>query len=216
VERVGPTGSVLAVDLAENLLALGREKAARRGLGHIEFRRGDLLDLRLPDARFDAVVCVFGIFFVTDMPAAVRALWRLVRPAGTLAITTWGPRFFEPATTIFWDAVRAVRPDLHRAFNPWDRVSDPASLAALMREGGVDGADVVAEAGEHAIRTPEDWWSAVRGSGYRGTLDQLDPDQQERVRRTNLDEIRRSGIVAVEANVVYAMARRPGASPTRA
>ena len=52
------------------------------------------------------MVCVFGIFFVPDMPAAVRALWHVVRPGGRLAITTWGPRFLEPASTAFWNAVR--------------------------------------------------------------------------------------------------------------
>jgi ubiquinone/menaquinone biosynthesis C-methylase UbiE len=80
-----------------------------------------------PESKFHAVVCVFGIFFVPDMPAAVRELWRVVRPGGRLAITTWGPNFFEPATTAFWNAVREVRPDLYKGFNPWDRISDPPS-----------------------------------------------------------------------------------------
>jgi ubiquinone/menaquinone biosynthesis C-methylase UbiE len=34
------------------------------------------------------VICVFGVFFVPDMPAFVAEMWRLVRPGGTLAITT--------------------------------------------------------------------------------------------------------------------------------
>ena len=119
-EEVGPDGFVLGVDLAENLVELARGKASRRGLRNVEFRVGDMLVLQLPEERFDAVVCVFGIFFVPDMPAGVRTLWRLVRPGGKLAITTWGPRFFEPATTAFWEAVRTARPDLYKAFNPWD------------------------------------------------------------------------------------------------
>src|SRR6185503_614324 len=44
-ERVGPQGRVLGIDLAENLLALARAKAADRGLRNVEFRAGDLLDL---------------------------------------------------------------------------------------------------------------------------------------------------------------------------
>lgn len=72
-ETVGPNGFVLGVDLAENLLELARRKAGQRGLNNVEFRTGDLLDLKLPESGFDAVVCVFGIFFVPDMSAAVRA-----------------------------------------------------------------------------------------------------------------------------------------------
>src|SRR5262245_43788615 len=79
-ERVGPDGTVLGIDLAESLLALARAKASNRSLRNTEFRTGDMLALGLPAGRFDAVICVFGIFFVPYMPAAVRALWQVVRP----------------------------------------------------------------------------------------------------------------------------------------
>ena len=207
-EMVGREGSVLGIDVAASLLDLARAKATQRGLTNCEFRLGNLLDMRLGGAQFDAVVCVFGIFFVADMPAAVRALWEAVRPGGRLAITTWGPRFFEPATTAFWNSVRDVRPDLYKGFNPWDRISDPAQLRALLHEGGVQSADVVAESGRHPIPSPDAWWSAVLGSGYRGTVDQLSPAMRDSVRDANLRYIRDSHISAVEANVVYAIATK--------
>src|SRR5688572_1920511 len=207
-EKIGPTGSVLGVDLAENLLERARAKARERGLQNVEFRIGDMLDLRLPDSEFDAVVCVFGIFFVPDMAAAVRELWRVIRPGGRLAITTWGPRFLEPANTAFWNAIREVRPDLYKGFNPWDRICDPSSLRALLSEAGVDQAEVVAEAGSHPIPSPEAWWAAVLGTGYRGTFEQLDASARKHVRDANLNYIRESGIRSVEVNVVYAVATK--------
>jgi ubiquinone/menaquinone biosynthesis C-methylase UbiE len=66
-ETVGPNGFVLGVDLAEYLLELARRKVEQRGLSNVEFRAVDLLDLGLPESSFDAVVCVFGIFFVPDI-----------------------------------------------------------------------------------------------------------------------------------------------------
>ena len=93
-EMVGPQGFVLGIDLAANLLELARTKAVKRGLMNTQFRIGDLLDMHLSDSQFDAVICVFGIFFIPDMQAAVRALWHAVRPGGKLAVTAWGPRFF--------------------------------------------------------------------------------------------------------------------------
>jgi ubiquinone/menaquinone biosynthesis C-methylase UbiE len=207
-DKVGPDGSVLGIDLSEKLLALARAKAKEQSLRNVEFRAGDMLALDLPEAHFDAVVCVFGIFFVPDMAAAVRALWRLVRSGGKLAITTWGPRFFEPATTAFWNSIRDVRPDLYKDFNPWDRICDPPSISALLHEAGIAHAKVVGEDGEHPIPSPEAWWAAVLGSGYRGTVEQLDAKDRERVRTANLNYIRQSGINAVEANVVYATANK--------
>lgn len=207
-QLVGPAGSVLGLDLAERLLERARAKAAARGLENTEFRVGDMLDLRLPSESFDAVVCVFGIFFVPDMAAAVRSLWSVLRPGGTLAITTWGPRFFEPASTAFWRSIEELRPDLRKKFNPWDRVVDPAALDEVLLEGGVAGAEIVPERGEHRIASPEDWWSAIMGSGYRGTIEQLTWAEREHVRTTNLRYIEESGVDAVEANVVYSTARK--------
>jgi ubiquinone/menaquinone biosynthesis C-methylase UbiE len=46
---VGPSGSVLGVDLADRLLEHARAKATARGLRSVQFRVGDMLDLQLPD-----------------------------------------------------------------------------------------------------------------------------------------------------------------------
>ncbi len=210
-QAAGPDGSVLGIDLAERLLESARAKAKAQGLKNIEFRRGDMLDLGIQESRFDAVVCVFGIFFVPDMTAAVRALWKVVRPGGKLAVTTWGPRFFEPGNTAFWNAVRAVAPDLHKSFNPWDRICDPQSVRRLLAESGIEPSEAWAEAGQHPIASPEAWWSAVLGSGYRGTLERLDDQGREHVRAVNLAFIRDAGVGSVEANVVYSVAIKPGA-----
>jgi ubiquinone/menaquinone biosynthesis C-methylase UbiE len=207
-EAVGSSGSVVGVDLADNLLELARAKAQARGLRNADFRTGDMLDLGLPDRGFDVVICVFGIFFVPDMEAAVRELWRMVRPSGRLAITTWGPRFAEPVNTVFWDSVRSVNPALYKGFNPWDRVSEPDAVHALLASSGAIDAEVVAEAGTQPLDSPDDWWPMVLGSGYRGTVEQLDTSAREKVRRDCLAFIAANNVRFVETNVVYAVARK--------
>ena len=208
-EQVGPTGKVIAVDLADRLLAIARRKAAARKLENIEFRHGDMENLGYPDQFFDAVICVFAIFFVPDVAKQISELWRMVRPNGQLAITTWGPRVWEPGSTGWWSAVKQLRPDLHASFNPWDRIADPASLRKLFTEAGVAEAAIVAEDGRQALRSPEDWWTMVLGSGYRWTVDQIGPEMAERLRNANLAWIRSHNITSVETNVIYAVARKP-------
>lgn len=207
-EAVGRSGRVLGIDLAPGLVERAQRKARERNLPQAEFLAGDFEELAEPAQSFDAVVCVFGIFFLPDMPAAVRRLWQWVKPGGQLAITTWGPRLFEPANTIFWDAIRAVRPELHKAFNPWDRINDPAAVTALLVEGGVQGSVAIAEAGWHPVATPQDWWTIVMGSGYRGIVEQLHPEELARVRAEVLAGVTRWDVRLVETNVVYAMARK--------
>lgn len=205
-EIVGPTGSVVGVDLAENLLQLASTKATQLGLENTEFRSGDMTNLAFKSESFDAVVCVFGIFFVPDMDLALHELKRVLRTGGTLAITTWGPRLFEPVNTIFWNAVREVRPDLHKDFNPWDRICEPDDLRSLLNAAGLTESEVVAEPGHQPVNSPEDWWAMVLGSGYRGTIDQLSAEDREHVRRANFDFITQTSVQSVEANVVYGIA----------
>jgi ubiquinone/menaquinone biosynthesis C-methylase UbiE len=208
-ERVGPRGHVIGVDLAERLLAIAHQKAERHRLANIEFKSGDMERLGYPDGHFDAVVSVFSIFFVTDMVRQVRELWRMVRPGGELAITTWGPRMFEPGTTHWWNAVRELRPDLVPDVSPWSRITEPQAVQNLLREAGILDVSIVAETGRQNLRSLDDWWTIVLGSGFRWTVEQLGPAAAERVRSTNRAEMHRNHIDAVETNAIFATARKP-------
>jgi ubiquinone/menaquinone biosynthesis C-methylase UbiE len=207
-EWVGPAGRVLGIDLAENLVQRARVKATIRRLDNAEFQVGDFERLDLPSGSFDAVVCVFGLFFAPDMAEALRRMWGWVRSGGLLAVTTWGPRLFHPADALFWEAVRAERPDLYQGFNPWERIAQPAALYDLFEESGIAGAKAEAEEGVHPIPEPADWWTVVMGSGYRGTVEALDPESRARVRERTLRALAATGAREVETNVIYAVAKK--------
>ena len=205
---VGRQGLVLGVDLAEKLVELARKKALEEDLTQLAFQCEDMLAIKPKDAFFDAVVCVFGIFFMPDMEGAVRELWRRVKPGGILAITTWGPYFFEPANEAFWKTIFEVAPDLHKTFNPWDRISTPLSLLTMLQASGVTDITIDEEKYIHPISQPEDWWTTLMGSGYRGTIEKLNPESRSKVRDLNLKFIESAGVDGIQANVIYATARK--------
>jgi ubiquinone/menaquinone biosynthesis C-methylase UbiE len=208
-EAVGPQGRVVGVDLAERLLALARTKAARRKLDNIEFVRGDMERLDFPDGSFDAVVCVFGVFFAPDMTAFAAEMWRLVRPGGVLAVTTWGPGLFEPGNGIFWEAVAAVAHSLYKAFNPWDEITTPAALAGLLVGAGVAGPAATSVRGQHPLGHPEQFWDIVLGSGYRATIEALSQEQRDTVREHVIRDLSSAAVTAVRTDVVFGTAERP-------
>ena len=208
-EAVGQTGAVIGVDLAKELLELARAKAIQRRLRNIEFEVGDMLSLRFSVASFDAAVCVFGIFFVPDMSKAVSELWSRIRPGGKLVVTTWGPNFCKPANDAFWRSIKNVRPDLHKGFNPWDRIDSPASLRGIFDQARIASPNITREDRLHPINSAEDWWTIVLGSGYRGTIEQLDLAERQKVQEANLTFIRDEKISAIETNVLYALAAKP-------
>jgi SAM-dependent methyltransferase len=181
---------VLGIDLADRLLTLAQEKARQRALQNIIFRFADMLELDNPAASFDAVVCVFGICFVPNMPEAVRELWRL-RPTGWKTCDhDLGTNVLQPANSGFWRSILELRPELHKAFNPWDRINEPEALRQMLRAGGVEADAVTAENRWRPIHSPEDWWTIVLGSGYRGTVEQITPTQLATVKKANVVFVR--------------------------
>jgi SAM-dependent methyltransferase len=207
---VGPAGRVLGIDVAAPLLDLARARAAAEGLANVEFRHGDATRTGLPDGSFDAVVCVFGVFFAPDMAAFVQEMWRLVRPGGVLAVTTWGPGLFEPANGHFWQCVGEAEPALFKSFNPWDEITTPAALAGLLTRGGVPHPAVAAATGRQQLEHPDRFWDVVLGSGYRATVDALSPAQRELVRERLLAGLRERKVTTVRTDVVFGTATRSG------
>jgi SAM-dependent methyltransferase len=206
---VGPSGSVVGVDIAGPILALARQRLDAAGATGVDLVQADAMATGYPDASFDAVVCVFGVFFVPDMPGFVREMWRMVRPGGRIAITTWGPDVWEPGTGIFWDSVRELRPELRRAVNPWDEITTPDALATLMAAGGVDQPDAVAVPGTQPLEQPEDFWDVVLGSAYRGTVDVMEPPEREALKAAVLDAVRRAQVTEIRTDVVVGTATKP-------
>jgi ubiquinone/menaquinone biosynthesis C-methylase UbiE len=201
------------VDLADRLLDRARQKARQQGLSNVEFRQGDMEDLGYPDGRFDAVISVFSVFFVPDMTGQAAELWRMVKPGGQLAITTWGPAAIEPGASTFWAAVQDhAPPALHfGGFNPWDRITTVDAVRSLLTAAGVAEPQVQAEQSQQALRSVEDWWTIVIGSGFVWTVEQMEAAIAARVREANLKALRHLGATSINTNAIYAVARKPSA-----
>ena len=84
-DRVTPSGRVAAVDFSERMVALAREKAARRGRT-IDVQVADALALPFPGDTFDAATVAFGIRNVADLDAGLAEMARVVRPGGRVVI----------------------------------------------------------------------------------------------------------------------------------
>src|SRR5215207_8528279 len=83
-QRVGLGGSVTGLDRNEGMLAVARRKAP-----NIEWRQGLAESLPFANATFDAVISQFGLMFFEDRIAALREMWRVLRPGGRLAVAVW-------------------------------------------------------------------------------------------------------------------------------
>jgi ubiquinone/menaquinone biosynthesis C-methylase UbiE len=205
-ELVGRDGRVIGVDLSARMVMRARARA--RSVHNAYFVVAEMGDLALADGSFDAVISAFSIFFAADMEDQVRKLWRLVRPGGQLAITTWGPRSFEPAFTAWRRIVEQISPGTVPDRLPWNRLAGIQEVRALLAGAGIADAEVVVEEGHQPLRSPDDWWTIVLGTAARSVIDRMPAHQAVRVKDANLAWLDENGIDAIETNVIYAVATK--------
>ena len=84
---------VSGIDIAANLVAQARSRAAAEGL-RIDFREGDAEALPFSDCQFDLVVSMFGVMFTPQPDVAVAEIRRVTRPGGQVALANWTPEGF--------------------------------------------------------------------------------------------------------------------------
>lgn len=92
LDRVGPTGHVHGVEIAETMLDRARQGfAAEAGDGRLHLHSGDLTALPLADASLDAAITTNTIYFIEDLPRAFAEVARVVRPGGRFVVGIGDP-----------------------------------------------------------------------------------------------------------------------------
>lgn len=85
--RVGPTGRVIGLDMTDEMLELARANAARAGLANVEFVKGHIEAIPLPDASVDVVISNCVINLSGDKGQVLREVARVLRPGGRFAVS---------------------------------------------------------------------------------------------------------------------------------
>ena len=85
--RVGPTGKVIGLDMTDEMLALARANATEAGVENVEFVKGYLEEMPLPDASVDVVISNCVINLSGDKPKVFAEAARVLRPGGRFAVS---------------------------------------------------------------------------------------------------------------------------------
>jgi arsenite methyltransferase len=86
-KRVGPTGKAHGLDMTDEMLALARENAREAGVENVEFHKGYIEEIPLPDASVDVVISNCVINLSGDKPRILREVARVLRPGGRFAVS---------------------------------------------------------------------------------------------------------------------------------
>jgi len=91
-DRVGPSGTVVGVDINAGMLTV-----ARRVRPDLDYRRADAVSLPFPNDTFDAVLCQSALMFFPDATRALSEMGRVCRPSGVVGVQVYSSLDAQPA-----------------------------------------------------------------------------------------------------------------------
>lgn len=152
-EQISKSGRVVGLDCNTGMLDV-----ARRIAPDIDWRLGVAESLPFDGGRFDVVTCQFGLMFFEDRVAALREMWRVLRPGGRLAVVTWDKLENSPG----YDAMvsllqRLFGQDAADALRAPFALGEADALATLAAQAGIDGAAVATQGGVAAFPSLDAW-----------------------------------------------------------
>jgi SAM-dependent methyltransferase len=131
--RVGPAGKVYGLDMTDKMLALARENQRKAGATNVEFLKGEIEHIPLPDNSVDVIISNCVINLSSDKGQVLREAFRVLKPGGRFAVSDVVVRGDVPA-------------DIRRSVELWvgcvAGALQESEYRRLLAEAGFDGIDV--------------------------------------------------------------------------
>lgn len=154
-------GQVVITDLAEDMLAVARDKAVQQGVTNYETMACDVCALPFDDETFDAASCRFGFMFFPDMLLAAQEMARVLKPGGKIAAAVWGP----PSKNVWVTAIMGTISNHMELPAPppgapgMFRCAGPGFMVGLLQQAGFSSVTEKLITGRLHCGTNENYWS---------------------------------------------------------
>jgi SAM-dependent methyltransferase len=212
---VGPTGQVVATDLAPEWGEIVAEESAKAGLDNVIFRTMGAEELALPDGSFDLALCQFGLMFVPDPVRALREMRRVLRVGGRLGLVVWSTRDKVPLFTLC-DQLNALVPPspTDQALPAPTELGAPGLIERHVADAGFTAIAVERRTLDYTIADPQAEWHfrlGPEGGPLVTALNRLPARERTALHDAFLAELetyRRDGVVRLPCEAIYLTAVR--------
>jgi SAM-dependent methyltransferase len=186
--RAGPSGSVLATDMAPAMIAAAGAAVAAAGLANVTTRVCPAEAVRHDGNPFDAAICRLGLMLMADPALALRGILATLRPGGRFAAVVPGPAERNPFNALPLEVLRRHAGKPAPPSGPGlFALADAARLARLLEEAGFVGVTVTAVPSVRRLASAEAAVTMIKDAFgfYRALID----DQPEPVQTAAWAEV---------------------------
>lgn len=215
-QTVGPIGSVIGIDIAEQMLEVAKRKAHSLGLSNITFRTGDATALPFEASSFDTITTRFCLMFLPEIQKAVAAIARVLKPGGWLAAAVWSAPDKNPYLKIPMDAIKQFidLPPLDPTTPGIFRLAKPGELAAMFTAADFTDVDDQEFIGDVQFASSEVYFASLMdiAAPIQNLWAKLTPSQQAEAKQRIIQTAgrhRQGSAVALPIAVRMVAARKP-------
>jgi len=215
-QTVGSTGSVVGLDLAEQMVAVAERKAKRLGLGNVTFQTGEVTSLPFGASSFDAVTSRFCLMFLPEIPKAAAEIARVLKPGAYLAAAVWSVPDKNPYLRIPIDIIKEFielpppDPEAPGIF----RLAKPGELAAILKDAGFTDVAEDEFLGDVLFLSADEYFASLMdiAAPIQNLWSTLSPSQQAKAKQHIIQtagQHRRGPAVALPIAVRMVAGRKP-------
>lgn len=171
-KAVGPSGKIIGIDISQQMIEETSKEALERNAPWIEFHCMDAEILSFSNNTFDIVFCGFALFFLPSLDKALLEFKRVLKPGGTLAVSTWG----EDSDLDRWinAEIDMLSPINSLIATPlWSQLE----LKKALEQAQFRNIKIIEETKLHTFHSADEWWESLWSHGTRAKFEQLSANQ---------------------------------------
>lgn len=210
-KQVGPHGRVVGTDISAEMMSETTKDVQAGHWLNIELQQMDAEQLQYPDNVFDCVLCGFALWFFPHPDRALQQFYRVLKPGGRLALTTWAHD--SPMHSLIRDSLRPYIIPLSRPNNDGKtpRFDTKEPLETVLRQAKFVSINIFTEDFKTNIVSEDTFWEQLWAGGNRQHLERMPASTLELAKTDyfqKLQALRQPNGIQAEYRAMFAIATK--------